>query len=139
MTPELRAAAERLRRHRDRACDAESPYRHKEAGYHNGAFDLFAITQDGAKLVDGYLADNPADDDLPISKEWLLSCGWIWFNPPTRLTGCSMIFGEHLFKWGPEAGFHIGVNGFNAVKTRGDVRRLCRALGVSLKETQDGK
>jgi hypothetical protein len=100
-------------------------------------------------LADAWLAEHPVDDDEPVTEEWLLSVGFSKKNSAWASIGFddeiyerylgieedfSLALGEHDF---------LGLNAIyvpfpGAAKTRGDVRRLCKALGVPLKQ-EDGK
>lgn len=77
-----------------------------------------------------HAAEHPADDDEPIDEAWLLDCG---FLPDA--------YGLELRE--PDTGWAIGVTDshkrweymgreINPPKTRGQLRRLCAALGVRL-------
>ena len=80
-----------------------------------------------------YLAEHPADDDEPVTEEWLLSVGFV--HDATHVV---------LRNWGPQRNGNIQaypngkwwLNGTAMIqmKTRGQVRRLCAALGIGLKE-----
>ena len=78
-------------------------------------------------LADEYIADHPADDDETVTAEWLDVLGFEYGN----LSG--------LYIRNPRwSRYETPTNFFTKVvphpKTRGDVRRLCRALGIELKE-----
>ena len=85
-------------------------------------------------LAKAYLAEHPADDEEPVTGDWLLSIG---FEPDaTHLV---------LRRFGPDENGKIQVylldrrwllhgTRIKMLCTRGDVRRLCAALRVPLKE-----
>ena len=109
MTDELRAAGERL----TRRCET---YR-----------DLLLLAR-------AYLASNPADSDTPVTREWLLGCGFTeaaedagdepgWF----RWKGVSF----HL----PTCKVYLWDTGVNPRKTRDEFRALFKGLGIELKES----
>jgi len=71
-------------------------------------------------------------DTQPISGEWLRSVGYLDDRHLYRV--CRGLYSEY---W-PERGLVVGDDaeddgGGHALKTRGDVRRLCAALGIELK------
>lgn len=83
-----------------------------------------------------YLAEHPADDEEPVTEDWLRAVG----SKP--IPGVSF----HAFDLGlfvqvgvrPDGSLCIHADRFTAtlkmaICTRGDVRRLCAALGVPLK------
>ena len=119
MSEELKAAAERIAEH------VRS----------NG---LNTISLDGLRtLARAYLLDHPADDGEPVTEEWLRSVG----SEP--LDGVA----QHAWKLGLFVNLAIQVDGsivlnvdrFRAtlkrgIATRADVRLLCKALGIPLKE-----
>lgn len=114
MSDELRAAAERFRQ-RTRIGIAGP--------------GIPACDEDAHALADAYLAEHPADDAEPVSEEWLLLVGFASSaRHPQRLNvgqlSCSC---GSLWCYG-------GVVLSRTPMTRGDVRRLCQALGVELKE-----
>ena len=96
--------------------------------------------QDATLLASLYLAEHPADDGEDVTEEWLESVGWRrnrgYMDSPQigdscfQLTWCSL--GQSMLlecddNDQPDVTLpHI--------KTRGDVRRLCEALGIELKE-----
>lgn len=91
---------------------------------------------DMAEVALAYLAEHPADSELPIDEEWLRSVGFEAFDE----------HGSGWFKDSPGGSTRVSigyrgqwlVNGNEMEyaaqpKTRGDLRRLCFALGVELK------
>ena len=101
---------------------------------------------DCGDLVSAYLAEHPADDQLPVDSQWMNSLdGW----------RASVDIGEHqvwsFVREDPEDFFMLHIearrtgknfvfrlnSGFGVKNpTRGDVRRLARALKIDLKEGQ---
>lgn len=103
--------------------------------YHHQNFAAIA-----AGVCDAYLAEHPADDETPVDVEWLEKVaphGWatdamgnseLWIGPARWhdfTTGGAMLI-DH----GPRC------PGGWCLRTRGDVRRLARALKIDLKEGQ---
>jgi len=114
MSDELRAAAERALKIAD-----------------SGSIHPFELEKLVVKLCVAYLSSHPADSDTPIDEEWLRSVGWNNLNAPHywRFIGND---GFDVVKWTGGWNFRMH-DGFNC-KTRSDVRRLCAALGIELKE-----
>jgi len=125
MTDELQRAAERLR-----ACNYESDWDLDGAS--------FQQISDWQALAKAYLAEHPADDGEAVTVEWLESIGWL-----EDQTGWPAICLRETSEWGISWRGHgiwltpMSVPLYRA-PTRGDVRRLCRALGIALKETTNG-
>lgn len=112
----------------------------------------------GAKLAQAYLAEHREDDAELHTPEWLRSVGGL---PDDNDSG-EMFFRLYHLEPADRGSFvdgdyvHVGFCGDGSVfvecydkgghsqevvmigyaKTRGDVRRLCAALGISLKEGQ---
>lgn len=129
---EIRAATERLRRYYVSNVDV----------YLQRGSRGLSLFQDLETL---YKAEHPADDNAPVDEEWVKKAGFECFDDKD-------IPGEPMVYWKLEmiiiAHMHIvpslrmetpsGL--FEVVETgltRGDVRRLCRALGIELKEQDD--
>lgn len=148
MTPdELRAAAERLRKVAENMKDPgdASPISRVYA------WDTIpgGPTYDGDRraIIAAYLAEHPADDETPIDREWLARLGCKrddWGSGTTDFTIPSDGVQLDIRVWADEA---CGIDGiaYNQndtgnvqvdVKTRGDVRRLCDAVGIKLKESE---
>ncbi len=128
MSDELRAAAERLRRYEagERMADVYGTEIH--------AWDQM-YRMDVHRVAQAYLAEHPEDDDVEIDESWLTVVGkW-------DADGCNFDLGpvdnlilqmEDDVAWlcsDDTVPVRIGVK-----ENRGSVRRLCRALGVELKE-----
>ncbi len=71
MSDELKAAAERLRKHYACYSVCDSPYFLPEISMIN----MPLLDCDEKDVSQAYLAEHPADDGEPITKEWLLSIG----------------------------------------------------------------
>lgn len=72
MTDELRAACERLRRYQ--AASDANDVAAMDAVYDahgNNPDNCDSIWEDQADVADAYLAEHPADDDEPITEDWL--------------------------------------------------------------------
>lgn len=85
-------------------------------------------------------ADHPADDAEPVAEGWLRSIGFEEIDCPRH--GCRNAFSDkcrHVIfspHWHRDFVGQWFVNGImcQEKKTRGDVRRLCAALGIKLAE-----
>jgi|SRR5579864_1713139 len=129
---DIRAAAERLRRH-------SKPSYNPDEGWH----------PDDRKLVaDAYLAANPADDDEPVTEEWLGLLPGLVVDPGSRdstliqTSGDTYLVIESDRSMAIQQGMYddrdsqyIPVRAFECA-TRGAVRRLCACLGVPLTEPE---
>lgn len=127
MTNELRAAAERVIQQGDSSVYWHSPQ---------------AIT-DSEKLARAYLAEHPADGGEPITEEWLQSVGFeprkgskfhFVYDAAPYMTIMWDYREDELMIGHAQTWKRLGDN-----RTRGDVRRLCRALGIELKDTKGYK
>jgi len=127
-TNELRAAAERLRTNADAEYAKMSPLLY------------FA---DCETLANGYLAEHPADDGEPVAgdTEWMKAAiGWIpvdggrdGYIGRDKIIFCKG--SENIYSaWLQVSQHYYDMRRIVRVYTRGDVRRLCRALGITLKE-----
>lgn len=90
---------------------------------------VYSEDVDAGILAEAYLAEHPADDDEPLSQEWLSSVSRGVFG---KVAFVSYELLDDASVWrmlGDDRGWYL----FTSVKTRGDVRRLCRALGIELK------
>ncbi len=93
---------------------------------------------DSATLADAYLVEHPADDGEKVTEEWLLASG---FTPHPEFRGHSIYNKTQSIEvWIADGG--ICVEGeyisrkFGGDYTRGDMRRLCSALGIELKSPE---
>lgn len=120
MSDPIKAAAERARQRR--------------AGEHLATdedwHDPTSPDVDDTVLADAYLAANLADDDEPIDETWLLSLGGER-NPANN----SIELGRLSYFIKGDGGYWLfGDEDIPAILTRGYFRRLCRLIGISLKE-----
>ena len=121
---ELRAAAERLR----------------GKGRASGYFGSHLHCLDYKALATHYLAEHPADDAEPVTEDWLLSVGFtrnkidqVILILESKDLGRAMTYitispCELCIESDDGGSIWLGE------RTRGDVRTLCRALGVEKKE-----
>jgi hypothetical protein len=77
------------------------------------------------------------DDQEPVTEEWLRSVGFVKVDSGFRLN--SEAAGKHHLRYTnvfchDSEGWWANGLGIRPQKTRGDVRLLCRALGINLKE-----
>lgn len=103
----------------------------KKHDHYNTEWELDAL-----ELANAYLAEHPADEDEPVTEEWLRAIG---FNDDKEFPGYVILLTECGYI--ECIGFDGGVewmlfgNELNpGPQTRGQVRLLCRALGIELKE-----
>lgn len=139
MSDELRAAAERMR----------TKWTSTSKSFDGWGKPHMEYVEDLSIITDAYLAANPADDDEPVTEDWLRSVGWEdWksgthletivydrSNPTCLVTQTVITF--LLDDNHPHGGVIDSVmleDPPREYTTRGDVRNLCAALGVSLKE-----
>lgn len=89
-------------------------------------------------LVRAYLAEHPADEDEPADHDWLISVGFIAIGDADDCPARVAIKGN-----GQMVTVLIGLDvsdlvlncmGISEDPTRGDVRRLCKALGIEMGE-----
>ncbi len=95
------------------------------------------FSRDKSILSDAYLSEHPVDDDKPVDQEWLRNVGFIHvgkYGPTSMaLSSLSVWKGNDQGDW--QFRFEISVlNRYRTFDTRGDVRCLCCALGITLKE-----
>ena len=135
---ELRAAAERLA---DDAPTWKGTYHgpeQEQGGIPNWIPILRRVLDDARKLARQYLAEHPADSDLPVTEEWLRSVGFRTDRvlPQQCVTidsadsECDSDITYWIFPDNEEPLLHAEGNVRPA--TRGAVRLLCRALGIPL-------
>jgi hypothetical protein len=103
--------------------------------------ELTAWMCDRAVLADAYLAEHPADDDEPVTEEWLRAVGFVTHRQGVAIDmGLRSRGGPWLYfaccpglvnpDWMFDDGRLLAAPDLN---TRGHVRRLCEALGVPLR------
>lgn len=125
MSDELREAADRLRRMR-----AESAA--FDGGYHDTTEGRQQSLIDHVTLAEAWLAEHLADDDEAVTKEWLLSIGFVEVSLGLSLdTGYVPVLYQNnrnakLWSIG-----HFACK-LECYKTNGDVRRLLAALGIEV-------
>ncbi len=99
------------------------------------------LRADAFALAKAYLAEHPADDGEAVTEDWLRSLA-------TKTLMCGKEIDYHRFKFEngfsrlniyPDCSVSIERNDDEIplplqLNTRGDVRLLCRALGIPLKE-----
>lgn len=135
MNDEVRAAAERrrLQAAKDILAASKTP-----EGQEDGAFDsesMWQLFEDGIVLASAYLAEHPADDGEAWTTGWLEDVG---FEHGAYCGGCFQIrteFGQWLRVLTINSMWRLSRNRLPDMATRRDVRDLCRALGIPLKET----
>lgn len=158
MNDDVKAAAERYRKHQQRLCEDE----HHKSPYWLPLTECWSERrlEDANVLANAHLTEHPADDDEPVTEEWLRSIGfkdWPEDNDDKHLFSLFIRANEEI---GWECRLAYQTNGFYAVRmcdvdvhlgvaesvelldsrnktvkvTRGDVRRLCAALKIELKE-----
>lgn len=103
------------------------------------------VISNSADVCRAYLFEHQADDGEEIKREWLISVGGhkedhpvkVTFNRQNDLT-CRIGFWNVDDGWKVMAIHHKDAATCIArgLKTRGDVRLLCKALGIELKEKQ---
>lgn len=134
----IREAAERLKRHCDSLDELESAqHADKMADYRDGG-----MTEDLWVVADAYLAALPEIeqsrrevDETPVDEEWLRSVGFDCRDPDDPYFGIIRL-GPILF--GIKSSY-LAIRGRDLppkIYHRGDVRKLCAALGVELKEQE---
>lgn len=132
MSDELRRAAERL----EVISGNRIPSAAKES-----AQDWLQLWMDVLLVSQFYLAEHPADEDVPWDSDWREQAGLDLYHHAA--TGAELFFSDHGLV---EINFECSrcdephYTELPHIKTRGDVRRLCRTLGIELKECteQDG-
>lgn len=105
---DVKAAAERLR-----LCT--HPIR-------EGKFD------DLTDVVTAYLAEHPSDDEQSVDEAWLRAVGFVLFYGSWRFRDSVILVPR---------GKKFGINPadvWSEIKTRGNVRLLCRALKIKLRD-----
>jgi hypothetical protein len=111
------------------------------------------ITKDAFDVATGYrmlraqiIAEHPADSDLPVTEEWLRSVGfetavnplWIWARSAEICLARDNTGSWVVTRADDDDAFFVSEVEIPAFKTRGDVRRLCVALGIPLPDQPKG-
>jgi len=96
---------------------------------------------DVCEIAAAYLAEHDEDEHEPVTEEWLIAAevfGRIdmgnnfWFQVYPHLGSCQIGRTNHQ----EFPGFDVELD-LPPVKTRGDVRRVCKALGIQIKGESD--
>ena len=96
---------------------------------------------DVCELAAAYLAEHDEDEHEPITEDWLIAAGVFgridmgnnfWFQVYPHLGSCQIGCTNHQEFYG----FDVELD-LPPVKTRGDVRRVCKALGIQIKGESD--
>jgi hypothetical protein len=113
----------------------------RDLGHYQGPTGDDADMRAGIALARAWLAEHPADEDTPIDSGWLKEIGFYGYPNGTDLKignypkgNClSRMIGERdkYTIWAVNSGWLA--DGAEP-RTRGDLRRLCAALGIELKE-----
>ena len=97
---------------------------------------------DAYRVCRDWLTDHPSDDDEPVTEEWL-ELNATAYHGPIRQYSFGNISSLRVLFWPShelryESGWFVEagpeMKPIADQRTRGDVRRLCRALGIELKE-----
>ncbi len=117
MTDEVLAAADSLRKSLLPLLELH--------GWHESAAELRTV-----------LAEHPSDDNEPVEAGWW---GNTFDTQHVELSGCFLLYLRDdghiaLHAEGPRCDDSVYTLTLEPIKTRGDVRRLCRVLGIELKE-----
>jgi hypothetical protein len=125
MSKELRAAAERL---------INEPHGNRDAGYGASPQRI----NDERWVAQEYLAEHPADDADYPDGEWLLAVLPVSYSGTDRAHVDVIEQGTVVacvdFLWSDGCTIcHINLQLFREMKTRKQVRDLCRGLGITLK------
>lgn len=88
-------------------------------------------------FCDLWLKEHPEDDGEPVTEDWLRSSvGWIPVEGSGYIGRDGIIFckgSESVYSaWLQISQYYYDMRRIVRVETRGDVRHLCKALGVSL-------
>ena len=131
MNDDVRQAAERLRLcltvggPDDPLAGVSAAYSESDGDFKNVA----CLTKDELTIVKAYLAEHPADDGEAVSEDWLRSVGLR--DNRMVIEFMKLEDGRWASRW---HGWELP-----RLKSRGQVRNLCAALGVELKESEVGK
>lgn len=107
---------------------------------------------DTLDVLQAYLDEHPADDDEPVTREWLLAAGgtlgragrlgafdWAAFRSPRNDQFWFEAIAESrsVYQCHESRGSKVSVPLIATVTTRREFRALCRALGVVLKDNAE--
>lgn len=107
-----------------------------EKWHNNEAFatcDMEYCFDDVYALAHAYAAEHPRDDDEPLTDEWFRSVGAVDIKWPT---GLAIIITSTMYLYLSINGALLSGHLQKRYRTRGEVRRLCAALGNPLKDTE---
>ena len=132
---EIREAAERLRKHLKVIKRSET---YSLSPYCIGDGWSLQLDDDEAALARAYLAEHQPDDDAPVTDKWLYSVGFSDDRTGTPTLGplhiqYAVLTDDNDREYPAYA--CIRSLPITVPKTRGDVRRLCRALGIERLES----
>ena len=136
-TDELRAAASRLVGHVAARTDGEDPYRlaTPDDPAMSHTFDHDRFTADIGAVGRAYLAEHPADDGEPVTPEWLAATGFspAWGDKYRHQRGhMDVVWREGVMSLAHRTDEWSEL----PVRTRGHVRRLLMALGITPEVTK---
>jgi hypothetical protein len=129
---DIQSAAERYRGYSD-FCKTEH-----DKGFNGIVMPYRGVTADAIVLADAYLAEHPADDGEAITEDWLRSIEHDLQSVGFEFHVCR---NQTTDEWEPH---HFSIEHrpddgegpifipCKMVTTRGDLRLLCRALGIPL-------
>lgn len=101
---------------------------YNEGGFNCTGVDVADIIKWLRENRPGLLASHPPDDDTPVDESWLRECGLRDGVMGThKLMACWDAYLGNFVYW-------YGMTLVPSPRTRGDVRRLAKAMGVTLKE-----
>lgn len=151
---DLRAATERLRRIRSGE-DFHTVYGGNQKPILSGGKEVSAFAdpvsvdkclKDQQRVVGAYLAEHPADDDEPITEEWIATTSLYKCLSGTNYhLGCGEGSGMCLFwylveDFGKGPGWYLEECPLPIQpKTRGDLRRLCAVINIDLRKREVSK
>lgn len=134
MSDDIRAAAERVRRWSNGGESQRVVYDFTDEVMDDFNYRMLenCATRDLKLLAAAYLAEHPADDDEPVDMDWFNSVGFAIEIDLFAVRGILSFF-RNSKGWNVTVVNSVPVN--RGDMTRGDVRRLCAALGVELEGT----
>ena len=135
---ELRDAAERLRQV-ERNAEAGDPCWISSVYEFASPRPIATYREDHRQICGAYLAEHHADGELPVTGTWWLATFGVHHVP----ISCDFRLYHHddygvcLHAEGSEKHSSDYQINLPAIKTRDDVRALCRLLGIQLNERKD--
>lgn len=132
---DVKQAAERLRARSDQ------PY---EMGGKDSYYLHSQYVDDLCLIADAYLREHPADDAEPIDEAWLRAVGQpstlsekvYGYNFAGQGINLNVSMDYARTRWMAELTQDEDTIALGQIKTRHDLRLLCRALGITLSENQ---